>query len=261
MHKSLSHIALIAAVALVASPGFGGTIAIGDLSSQAATRTINSKGTIGNGVFSDAVVNDGDANVSSSADITFAWDMTLLKIAPDPAGSRRSIVDLGGGGTGLSVVWNAAGIFAQTQQAPSQIGGNGSGDTAALKYVPTAADLNVERSWVVSLDVDGTSATMNLFVDNALIGSVSGVPSTDWAGGDSGGFWARGGTVLLETFGSGSGAVGPDGNDASVNLTTGLRLYEDTFVVPPAIPEPMTMLAVGMSVAGVGGYVRRRRRG
>ena len=27
------------------------------------------------------------------------------------------------------------------------------------------------------------------------------------------------------------------------------------------IPEPMTMLAVGMSVAGVGGYVRRRRRG
>ena len=27
------------------------------------------------------------------------------------------------------------------------------------------------------------------------------------------------------------------------------------------IPEPMTMLAVGMSVAGLGGYVRRRRRG
>ena len=26
------------------------------------------------------------------------------------------------------------------------------------------------------------------------------------------------------------------------------------------IPEPMTMLAVGLSVAGLGGYVRKRRR-
>ena len=26
-----------------------------------------------------------------------------------------------------------------------------------------------------------------------------------------------------------------------------------------AIPEPMTMLALGMAVAGLGGYVRKRR--
>jgi len=30
---------------------------------------------------------------------------------------------------------------------------------------------------------------------------------------------------------------------------------------PVAIPEPMTMLAVGMSIAGLGGYIRKRRRG
>ena len=31
-------------------------------------------------------------------------------------------------------------------------------------------------------------------------------------------------------------------------------------VVTPVIPEPMTMYALGLAVAGLGGYVRKRRR-
>ena len=68
--------------------------------------------------------------------------------------------------------------------------------------------------------------------------------------------WGRSGSILLETFGSGTGAVGPDANDASVNLVTGLRFYEDTVLT--AVPEPSAL------VLGLGGMlvlrVLRKRR-
>jgi len=49
---------------------------------------------------------------------------------------------------------------------------------------------------------------------------------------------------------------GPDPVDrAPMNA---IQIVEAT--APPTIPEPMTMLAVGMSVAGLGRYVRKRRR-
>ena len=39
-----------------------------------------------------------------------------------------------------------------------------------------------------------------------------------------------------------------------------IRAHADALTAPPAvIPEPMTMLAVGMGIASVGGYVRKRR--
>jgi len=57
-----------------------------------------------------------------------------------------------------------------------------------------------------------------------------------------------------------------DGSDVVIgmDMTGGRHLKFNGFelsTVPAAtIPEPMTMLAVGMSVAGLGGYVRRRKR-
>ena len=38
----------------------------------------------------------------------------------------------------------------------------------------------------------------------------------------------------------------------------GVRINGPTATDPNAIPEPMTMLAVALSAAGLGGYVRRR---
>ncbi|NWK56158.1 PEP-CTERM sorting domain-containing protein [Verrucomicrobiaceae bacterium N1E253] len=230
------------------------TTTIDNLDALTATHTITSKGTIANSVFTDTSVNDGDANVDDNADITLAWEMTLLKTTPSPTGTRRSIVDLGGGTNGLSVTWYNGTIFAQVQQSPSQVGGSGLGDTGALSYAVTSGDLNIERSWVISLDVDGASSTMNMFVDGTLIGSVSGVPVTDWAGGDSGGFFARSGSVLVEDFNSGSGAIGPIDAEASANLTSGFRLYEDTFVT---IPEPTS---VSLLTLGVFALIARRKK-
>jgi len=52
-------------------------------------------------------------------------------------------------------------------------------------------------------------------------------------------------------------AAGPHSAGRSINHLNG---FEVVSAVSSVIPEPMTMLAVGMGVAGLGGYVRRRRR-
>jgi len=96
-----------------------------------------------------------------------------------------------------------------------------------VQYVVTAADLNVERAWVASLDNTGA---LSLYVDGALVTRAVGPAISDWAGGNSGGYWARSSTVLTEEFGSGSGAVGPTAAEATVNTTKGLRLYEDLII-------------------------------
>ena len=44
-------------------------------------------------------------------------------------------------------------------------------------------------------------------------------------------------------------------SDVEISMTDG------TTLVAGAVPEPLTMLAVGSAVAGLGGYIRRRRRG
>ena len=222
--------------ALVATASNAATVTSGALGDQTPERTINSTGSIAATVFSDSPV-DGDANVDSTADITIAWEMTI-KTTTITGGSRRTFVELGGGGNGFSVTWTGPNVFVQSQDlgvAPtSQIGGNGSGDTGAATYVVDAADLNVERSWVASLSTSATSSTLRLFVDGEQIANVSGVPITDWAGNDGGGFFfLGGGSVLTDAFTSGTGAIGPIAADATANTATGLRLYEATTVVGP----------------------------
>ena len=42
--------------------------------------------------------------------------------------------------------------------------------------------------------------------------------------------------------------------------TATTREYSIAFLTTAAIPEPATMCALGLAVAGLGGYIRRRRR-
>ena len=123
----------------------------------------------------------------------------------------------------------------QATTATCRLGGNGSGGTAALSYTPTTGDdLNISRSWVVSLDTDATASTLNLFIDGNLIGSVTGGPITDWSPEVAGAFrqGAAGVTPLREDFGN-AGAAGIVGN-TQIDSSE-LRFYEDTFVT---VPEP-----------------------
>lgn len=258
----ITRISLFAALAMTSS-SFAATISLNDLASQTPTNTVTTGGQIegdATGPVNDPNLNDGDSNLSSSADVTFAWDMTL--VATSPVGTaRRTIFEFGGGnGTGTSVTWFGNTIFAQVEQGTSQLGGNGNnGDSAALSYSVSAGDLNVEKTWTVSIDTDAANPTMTLFVDNVLIGSVTAnVSVTDWSGTNDGGFWnpaVAGNSVLLESHANGTGAIRPPATEATVNLTTGLRMYEDTFV--NVVPEPSAISLLALSGLAL---LRRRRK-
>ena len=64
------------------------------------------------------------------------------------------------------------------------------------------------------------------------------------------------GTYMLQIKGGDFTGANETGNHTAID---NLSINGDVSAVSP-VPEPMTMLAVGMSVAGLGGYVRRRRR-
>lgn len=235
---------IILFTALACTTVHAATLNIADLPSQTADFSMAAPGNIANSIYTGAPVD-------STADGTFAWEMTIRSL--NPIASRRTLVDMGGGVIGFSVTWTNAGIFAQIQDTTpnpdSKLGGNGSGSTSTLVYPVTAADIGVSREWVVSLDVDATSSTLNLFVDGALIGSVGGVGVTDWAGGDSGGFFTRQGTVLTDAFTSGGGANGPTIAEATASE---FRLYGNTF----AVPEPSSILLLVLG----GPFLARRKR-
>jgi len=250
---------IVAAVALLLPVGgaHAATINIGDLGSQTPTLT-RPTGTFSAATYypdSEHGVNDSDDALNSQADLTIAWEMTFLDI-DDSAANTRILVDLGNGsGSGLSVVWNqgSSAIRVQAEDGSSQMGGNGSGDTAALEYLLTNADVDVSKTWVVSIDVDGTSSTLNLFVDSVLIGSVSGVPITDWAVQDDGGFFANGGTGTLREAFTNAGSASPPNSEEAV-ADSDLRFYQDTFV--QVIPAPAALPA-GLAMIGL--VVMRRR--
>jgi hypothetical protein len=53
-----------------------------------------------------------------------------------------------------------------------------------------------------------------------------------------------------------------DNDETTTIRWSGVQIGDpiSTQQAPPAVPEPMTMLAFGSAVAGLGGYIRRRRR-
>ncbi|MCP5538262.1 MAG: sulfatase-like hydrolase/transferase [Akkermansiaceae bacterium] len=179
---------------------------------------------------------DGDDVLDTTADITIAWEMSLKALSPNDA--RDFIFSLGNGdSSGLSLFWKDSDdtFYLQAESGATQLGGDGSGGTAALSYKPTTGDdLNISRTWVVSLDTDATASTLSLFIDGKLIGSVTGGPITDWSPEITGAFrqGPSGVTPLREDFGS-AGAAGTVGS--SQIDTSALRCYENIVATP--VPE------------------------
>ena len=71
---------------------------------------------------------------------------------------------------------------------------------------------------------------------------------------------------MLATLGLNEATIDLSGGVGNTNSTTPTPifaqdavLYED-FAEFQVIPEPMTMLAVGLGITGLGGYIRKRRR-
>lgn len=221
------------------------TIGIGDLGSQTVTRS-NGTGSIGSGAYNDNAI-DGDNIISSNADITLAFEMTIIDLTPS---ANRSLFEFGGGnGTGFTLLHRAAGDFSlQVEQGSNQLGGNG-----VLNYALPNSVLNQQITVVASLDTDAVSSTLNLFVDGELVGTAVGDPITDWAGTNNGGYFFGNNAVLAANF-SQQNFNGPTGGEASAD--SDLRFYEDVFI-DPSIPEPTT---ASLGLLAVAGLAMRRRR-
>ena len=202
------------------------TVEVDQLGSQTVTRS-NGTGSIASSQYNDNAI-DGDTVVSSNADITFAFEMTIKDLTP---ASNRSLFEFGGGnGTGFSLLHRGIGDFTlQVEQGTKQIGGN------ALVYTLPAVLLNQQISVVASLDTDATSSTLNLFINDNLVGTATGAGITDWAGTDPGGYFSGNDAVLAASFGQ-QNFNGPTAAEATANSS--LRFYQDVFAVPSTAPDP-----------------------
>jgi len=123
-------------------------------------------------------------------------------------------------------------------------GGKAVADTAAVQ----------PDQWYHVVGTAQNGGQMTLYVDGSPVGSRS--MGNLWTGGNQWRFAAP----------SGDGMNWFDGvmDEVAIyhNVLTPQQIlahYQAGITAPTVIPEPITMLAVGLSIAGLGGYVRRRR--
>ena len=185
-------------------------------------------------------------------------------------GGPESDFDFSGGSMSLSIWYDAEDLYVNWQALVGKgEGGNwrlarNSGSTSNIKYDligPTVnAKLNVAGWHHMVLTVDDP-AGVTIYVDGVVAGSNSTNPNTGnnakqmQIGGnpDAGGrawdgliddvaIWDRALTAGEVSL------IWNDGDGASIGSLTSV------------IPEPVTMLAVGLGISALGGYVRKRRR-
>jgi len=111
-----------------------------------------------------------------------------------------------------------------------------------------------------ALHYDGSAWTSQVFASPIGLYGIWGTDESNvYAVGDGGGILHWNGIAWSSmTSGTTNTLMGIWGSDADEVFAVGVS---GTILRLTPIPEPMTMLAVGLSVAGLSGYVRKRRRG
>jgi len=184
-------------------------------------------------------------------------------------GGPESDFDFTGGDMSVSMWYDAENLYTNWQALIAKGEGGAwrlaraSGSNSNIKYDVIGPTVNGKLSvvgWhhVVAVVDDPTSVT--IYVDGAVAGTRMGDPNIGNVGTNMqiGGNPEKGGrawdgliddvAIWNRPLDAGEvSAIWNDGDGASIGSF--------------AIPEPMTMLAVGMGITGLGGYIRKRRRG
>ncbi|BDS08103.1 hypothetical protein NT6N_31430 [Oceaniferula spumae] len=235
----MKFLAYVSASAVLFTQGvLGATVTLTDLSSMTADHTQ------GTGNFASSTVNGSP--IDSTQDITLQFEANFK--TTNPSGEHTLFEFGGGNGTGLSLILST---FNNRIRLQAEQGGNQVGNAdALLNSIP----LNQTVTVTSSLDLDPTSSTLNLFINNVLVSSVTGDPMSDWSGTDGAGYFSRNGSILRPNFGNSTSGYGaPTASDAEV--ISDLRFYNDTFVA--TVPEPSS--CVFLSLAGFGLVLRRKK--
>jgi len=258
---SMAFMALFLLIAIMPTQSRAATVTIDQLGSLTPELT-RPTGDISASFFADSeqTTIDVDNVLDTTADITIAWDMTFLTL--DPNSTREFVFEVGNGASnGISAIYkdDENRIYVQAESGTSRLGGKSGGNTGPLFYQMTNADLSVSRSWVVSLDVDATAATLNLFVDGTLIGSVTGNGFSDWSDQIQAAYFEDGDNTGGNPLREGFDAAGLDATLTAGEATADshLRFYENVFVTP--VPEPEAFVLTLFGVAGLGLICWRRR--
>jgi len=171
---------------------------------------------------------------------------------PSDLFGQEILFETGGTGNGMSFAIDGNDVLFTASSASAATTGQVVFDGLTTDYLHAVGI--IERT--------GGGADVSLYVNGTFVNSVSLNGFADWAGTDNSGLGQVNGTTggnntgLLNGFGKFSGEIALFRFYDTVLTPEDVRVRYTTL----ALPEPMTMLAVGLSVAGLGGYIRRRRR-
>lgn len=219
---------------------FSATLSLVELASETPDLTTPT------GVINSSLVNGGPGGIDSTLDITLQFEAEFN--STNPAGEHPLFEFGGGAGTGFSMVLStfSDSIRVQAEDGSNQLGTADIGLGSVPQGVPV--------TFTVSLDL--SESTLNLFVDDELVSTVTGDTLGDWSGGNSGGFFALGGDRILKpNFGDGTSVEYTAPLETEAEALSNLRFYEGTFV--DSVPEPSTSLLGAL--AGLGLLAKRRR--
>jgi len=231
-------------------------------------------GTLQGGTVRVGAADGQPGDVSALPGINFAF-----RSDANGEGTTQADYDgLGSGGNASMEIWFKPDSLTGGQQCLWESGGTGTGASISLNDSTLAmnvdgGDLVQTASWDIGClenefihavgTVNLTTKTVKLYLNGnlAAIDDTGSGTFNDWCGTDDGGIGIMQGTM---------GALGGTWNSFLGDIAL-FKLYNTelslaqvrlnyTAMGAVVVPEPMTMLAVAMSVAGLGGYVRRRRR-